>query len=230
MIRKRILFSSFILLLASCAGPRPGPDKQFAGAAGGAISGAGAGAVTGFQVGAGTGAGALVGAGVGAVAGSIRGAVQDTEEEQMAEFGRRTAQARARSWSQAVLQEQFDRRLDLHPTREIYPADLFFRGDLAALRPEAVGIVQEIARLNKRRMPWAKLVIASYARGKDGEEYPHTLAKRRALVIFNQLVQAGIEPRRLEARAVLLDGPILLDPLDDPLRYNQAIEIIAVDR
>jgi outer membrane protein OmpA-like peptidoglycan-associated protein len=216
--------------LAHCAGPTPGPDKQFAEAAGGAISGAGAGAVTGFQVGAGTGAGALVGASVGAVAGSIRGAIQDTEEESFVAFSKQTSAARARAWSQAVLQEQFNRRLELHPTRELYPADLFFEADESKLRKEAVPLVQEIARLSKKRMPWAKLVIASYVRAKEGDEYPNTLARKRAISIFNQLVQAGLEPRRLEARAVLLDAPILLDPIDDPLRYSQAIEIIAVDR
>jgi hypothetical protein len=28
----------------------------------------------------------------------------------------------------------------------------------------------------------------------------------------------------------VVDAPVLLDPLDDPTRYNQAIEIIAMDR
>jgi len=39
-----------------------------------------------------------------------------------------------------------------------------------------------------------------------------------------------VEPRRLETRAVVVDAPVLIDPNDNPTRYNQAIEIIPVDK
>ncbi|MBX7145592.1 MAG: OmpA family protein [Oligoflexia bacterium] len=226
-MRPVILFS---LWLAACAGPLPGPDKQMAEAGAGAAAGAGAGAVTGFQVGSGTGPGAFVGAGIGAVAGSIRGAIQDTQEEQQLEFAARSREVRTQAWAHDVLREQFQRRLELHPSREIYPADLFFSGDGAQLKPGAQALLREIARLNERRLPWSKLVIASYAKGADGGAWQEDVAGRRAKVVFNQFVQAGIEPRRLEARAVVVQEPLLLDPHDDPLRYNQAIEIIPVDK
>lgn len=219
-----------ISILAACAGPMPGPDKQMAEAGAGAAAGAGAGAVTGFQLGSGTGPGAFVGAGIGAVAGSIRGAIQDSQEEQQLQFAAQSRDVRAQAWAHDIIREQYQRRLELHPGREIYPADLFFTGDGAQLKPGAQSLIREIARLNERRLPWAKLVIASYAKGNDTASWPQDVAGRRAKAIFNQFVQAGIEPRRLEARAVMVDAPVLLDPHDDPLRYNQAIEIIPVDK
>lgn len=230
-MRRQRFIPLLVFVLCQCAPATPGPDKQFVGAATGAASGAAAGAVTGFQVGSGTGPGAFVGAGLGAVAGSVRGAMQDTSEESMLDLAARTREQRSIAWAQETLQEQYQRRLELHPTREIYPADLFFFGDSAKLRPDAGALVQELARMNKTRLPWSRLVIASYARGSGSKSgYAFDLAKRRSLELFNRFVHAGIEPRRLEARAVVLDSPLLIDPHDDPLRYNQAVELIAADK
>jgi hypothetical protein len=44
------------------------------------------------------------------------------------------------------------------------------------------------------------------------------------------MVRAGIEPRRLETRVIVVDAPVLIDPFDSPTRYNQAIEIIPIDK
>jgi outer membrane protein OmpA-like peptidoglycan-associated protein len=121
--------------------------------------------------------------------------------------------------------------MEMHPGRDIYPADLFFHGDSAKMCPSGVAIVKEIARLNEYRVPYSRIVIASYAKSLAPDSaYAAYLTEKRAREFVNQLVRAGVEPRRLETRAVVVDAPVLLDPLDDPTRYNQAIEIIAVDR
>ena len=111
----------------------PGPDKQAFGTLQGAATGAGAGAVTGFQIGAPTGAGALVGAGFGAVAGGIQGIMQDQSEEQLLALSTQTRRERERAMVHEVLREQYARRLELHPTRDLFPADLFFSGDDVSL-------------------------------------------------------------------------------------------------
>ena len=136
-----------------CAAPQPGPDKQFVGAVGGAATGAGAGAVTGFQLGAGTGPGAAVGAGVGAVVGGIQGIVQDMQEQDMLRLAAESRREREKAYVHEILAEHYKRRIELHPTRDIYPADIFFRGDESTLTPAGTAIVLEIARLNKRRLP-----------------------------------------------------------------------------
>lgn len=218
-------------VVSACAPAMPGPDKQFAGTMQGAAVGAGAGAVTGFQFSAGTGPGAAVGAGFGAIAGGIQGAIKDNTEVQMLELAAETREQRQRAWAQEILTDQYKRRLELHPTREIYPADLFFSGDEAKLRRGADSLVKELARMNKGRVPWTRLVVASYAKAAGGKSaYARALSERRARELVNQFVHAGLEPRRLVARGVVIDAPILIDPDDDPLRYSQAVEIIALDR
>ena len=233
-----------VVFCAACAGPTPGPDKQFSGGLQGAVVGAGTGAVTGFQVGAGTGPGAAVGAGIGAVAGGIQGFAKDSVEEQMLAMARATQSERERAVVHEILSDQWRRRTELHPTREIYPADLFFYGDETKLRPASVPLVLEIARLSKTRLPWSRLVIASYVKstpaakkedqGVEGDTKEQTYARhlslRRAEELGNYFVRAGIEPRRVETRAVIVGNPILVDPNDSPGRYNQAIEIIPLDR
>ena len=230
-MRVKFLFVISVLFAAGCADPYPGPDKQGGGMLEGAAVGAGTGAVTGFQVGAGTGPGAAVGAGVGAIAGGISGMVKDQEEEDLLALSSATRRERERAYVHEILRDHYKKRLELHPTRDIYPADLFFEGDDVKLRNSAVPIVRELAYSTRHRLPWSRMVIAAYVKASDKKsEYAQHLAEKRSRAIFDEFVRLGIEPRRLQARAVIIDAPILIDPDDNPGRYNQAIELIPVDR
>lgn len=223
-------FSLAILFAVGCA-PSPGPDKQFSGGLAGAATGAGAGAVTGFQLGAGAGPGAAVGAGFGAVAGGIKGYFQDQNEENLLRLSAETRNEREIAMVHEILNDHYRRRMELHPARDIYPADLFFRGDEVKLRPSACRLVKEIARLNKDRMPWSRLAIATYSRANtDDSFFARHLAEGRSKELVEYFVKSGIEARRLETRSIVIDAPLLIDPADDPSRYNQAVEIIPLDR
>lgn len=229
-VKLKLLLTLSLLSVLACR-PYHGPDKQFSGTLQGAAVGAGAGAVTGFQLGAPTGAGAAIGAGFGAVAGAVQGAVKDSLEEENIEIQNQIAFERLRSKAHRTILEQFERRLELHPSREIYPADLFFSGDDTAVRADAKPLAQELARLNENRQPWSRLVIACYVNSStDKNLYAKHLAEKRAEALGNWFVRTGINPRRIEARAVLVDGPVLIDPDDDSLRYNQAVEIMLLDK
>ncbi len=221
-----------LLVLSGCAAePVRGPDKQFAGTLSGAMTGAGAGAVTGFQLGAGTGPGAAVGAGLGAVAGGIQGLVQDQLEEQSIETAEGLTAARETARAHEILEDHFKRRMELHPTRDIFPAELFFGADNAELLCSAKPLVRELAKLNKERFPWSRLVIAAYVKAADdNSDFARYLAERRARVLGNAFIGAGIEPRRIKTRAVIMNEPILIDPADRSDRYNQAVELIHLDR
>lgn len=221
-----------VLLLTACAGGAyRGPDKQFEGGLQGAASGAGAGAVTGFQVGAGTGPGAAIGAGIGAIAGGIQGYAQDQTEDRLLDLSAEARREQERAYAQEVLIEHHKRRIELHPTRDIFPADLFFYGDEVRLRPGARAVLAEIARINKERLPWSTLVVAAYVKAADPDSaYAQHLAQRRARTLCDYLTRAGLEPRRLQTRAVVINQPLLIDPHDRADRYNQAIEIIPLDR
>ncbi len=211
--------------------PIPGPDKQSVGTFSGAAIGAGTGAVYGFQVGAGAGPGAWVGAAFGAVYGMINGLGFDLIEED--ELMREAEQQRLReiAWVQEVLQEHYARRLELHPTRDIYPADWFFDADSPTLKPSAVLLARELGYLTQQRMPWSRIVVAAYVTTNDKESaYAQYVTKKRAQEIALQFIKAGVEPRRVLTQGIPVAEPILVDPDDAPGRYRQAIEIIPLDR
>lgn len=220
-----------VAALGCATQPVPGPDKVFVSQAVGALEGAGAGAITGAQLTAGAGPGAAVGAGFGALVGAIQGFAEDQTEEVQLRSAAQMKAERGRALAQEVLAEQYKRRLELHPTREIYPADLFFRGDSVKMCAAGRHLVREIARLNEQRLPYSRIVVAAYAKGATPESpFAQYLVERRSREFVNQLVRLGVEPRRLETRAVVTDAPILIDPLDSPTRYNHAIELVPVDR
>lgn len=226
-----IPFFSLMFFSACSSQPIHGPDKQFAGGLSGAVTGAGAGAVTGFHLGAGTGPGALAGAGIGAVAGGIQGAVEDSLEEELLKTSAGLRKEREVVVAHEILQDHYRRRLELHPTRDIYPAEYFFEADQVKVRPGAHTLISEIAKLNKERFPWSRLVIAVYVKSDDVKsEYAQHLAERRARELGNLFISSGIEARRISTRAVIVPAPVLIDPLDRPDRYNQAVELIPVDR
>lgn len=228
-----IALCGMVSLAVGCSrAPVEGPDKAFSSAAVGAMEGAGAGAVMGFQMSAATGPGAAIGAGFGAAAGMIHGIVKDQFEETQIKTEAELRVATRRARAQEALAEHYKRRMALHPARDIYPADLFFSGDSATMCPRGVGMIREIARMNEFRLPYSRLVVAAYAKSTGSSEtsYVQHLTDRRSREFVNQLIRAGVEPRRLETRSVIMEGPLVLDPNDDPTRYNQAIEIIPVDR
>jgi outer membrane protein OmpA-like peptidoglycan-associated protein len=206
------------------------PDNQFRGVLTDGLNGAVAGAVTGFQLGSGTGPGAAVGAGLGAVAGGLKGAVSDQTAVELRAIAVERQRAFARAKAQQVVREQYEKRIVLHPNRDIYPADVFFASSSSELCLQGEAIMDEIRRLSSQRMPWSRLGIMSYVVAKNGEsKYAQDLAERRAVVLANELVRLGLEPRRLEARGIVLDQPILLDPHDSRTRYSQAVEFSLLD-
>jgi outer membrane protein OmpA-like peptidoglycan-associated protein len=228
----RLMSAGFLIGVLGCSStPVPGPDKQGSHTAFGALEGAGAGMITGAQVAGATGPGAAIGAGFGAVMGAIQGAFKDSIEEADIKTASQVRGAQSRVLAQGILSQHYQQRMEMHPGRDIYPADIFFRGDSAKMCPQGVAIVREIARLNEFRLPYSRIVVASYAKSSSPEStYLQHLTERRSREFVNQLVRAGVEPRRLETRAVVVDAPVLIDPRDDPTRYNQAIEIIPIDR
>ena len=227
------LFSVLLALtmLIACAAPVSGPDKQFAGMMQGAAVGAGAGAVTGAQVAAATGPGVAVGAGFGAVVGGVKGYLADLDEDRLMRLAGEMRHERQRAIAHEILQDHYAKRLEVHPTRDIYPADLFFFGDESKLRQCGRILVREMARMNKERIPSSRLAVVAYNMSKNQDvRYGRELAERRARAITNELIKSGIEPRRVEARAVIIDEPLVLDPNDHPDRYRQAIELLPLDR
>lgn len=226
---KYLFFSVILSSLISCA-PKPGPDKQFVGTLQGSVTGAVGGAVTGLQVGSGTGPGAFVGAGIGAITGGFRGLMQDRLEEELLRLQVDAAEARGDAFAQRILQEQWRRRKELHPGRDIFPADIFFTSDSVKLSPEGRAVLNEIYTLNKNRLPWSRFGILSYVQASDpNSQYARHLTSRRARAIGDYLIQLGLEPRRVSARSAVIPGPLVLSDKGRGDRYSQAVEFIPRD-
>jgi outer membrane protein OmpA-like peptidoglycan-associated protein len=85
-------------------------------------------------------------------------------------------------------------------------------------------------------MPWSRLRIVNYIKSQDStagertDAYATQLALDRSKALMNEFIKNGIDPRRIEAKAMIIDMPLVLDPKDHPARYNQAVEITPVDR
>lgn len=226
----------FLFGVIGCAATEParpvhGPDKQFSSGLQGAATGAGAGAVTGFQLGSAAGPAAFMGAGIGAVAGGIQGLAEDNADEQMMDLAARTRQEREVAQVHELLHDHYKRRTEIHPTRDIFPADLFFSADSDKVNTVGVRLVRELTELNRNRMPWSRLVIATYVKSENDEsEWAQELAKGRAVALGNLFTRFGINPRRIETRPVLVRAPVVDDPRDRPGRYSQAVELIVRDR
>lgn len=231
-------------LLGCSSKPIAGPDRQGAGALQGAASGALTGASIGVQAGAAAGPAGALGAGLGAIAGAIQGAALDVVEDRQIQVARMLETEEARTRVQQILTRHYGDRARLHPGRDIFAADLFFKGDESRLSDTGKHLIDEIAKLNKERMPWSRLVVASYVKGegrdKRSEEaeggrpsrdsWALKLAERRSEQVVNRLIKGGLEPRRLLARGVIVDAPVLMEPESLPGRYNQALEFMMLDR
>jgi outer membrane protein OmpA-like peptidoglycan-associated protein len=194
--------------------------------------GAGSGAVTGFQMGSvGSGQGAMIGAAFGAVYGMISGLGLDLLEEDQLRREFEEQQLREMAWTQEVLAEHYARRLELHPGRDIFPADIFFAADESKLRDDGLLLVEHLAQLNKYRMPWSRVLVTAYMKSSDlDSRYANYVSKKRAQQIATEFIRQGVEPRRVLTKAVTIPNPLVIDPDDAPGRYNQALELVTLDK
>lgn len=212
-----------------CCSPKLGPDKQAYGAAEGSASGALTGAVTGFQVGSSTGAGALVGAGFGALAGAVQGHSQDALEHALILISNEIQKTKEEAFAEEVLAMQLRRRNALFPSRDIFPADIFFRSDERQLSPEGKAVLRVIYRLNKDRLPWSRFGIASYILSNSPDSsYARHLSRKRGRAIGDYLVSLGMEPRRLSIVSAIRTEPLVKGSPEDE-RFGHAIEFFPKD-
>ncbi len=234
-MKNLIILVLLVVSVTSC-GYRPGPDKQGAGTLQGAATGAVSGGITGAQIASTTGPGIWIGAGLGAVAGAAQGMAADSMEQDQRRIGKEIYQEAEISKAHQILAEHYDRRLRMHPTRDIYPADYFFSTDERDLNEVSKALVDELARLNKDRLAWSRLRIINYIKSNESDStsgtnaYATQLALDRSKAIMNEFVANGVEPRRIDALAMIVNQPLVLDPEDSPGRYNQAVEIVPIDR
>lgn len=235
---QRYLLAIIALLVGACSPKVVHPrteksDMQELEGLRGALTGGISGAITGAQLSGATGPGALIGASLGAVSGSIRGAGLDTIERSLLMNRELLSELKGTTIAQDFLKDHFRKRIELHPGYDLYPADVFFEPASGKLSPLGLAIATEIAKINEHRKDWSRLGVISYVVGhkKQNENtvFSYDLTNKRALAIANQFIRSGIEGRRVLAIGKVVEKPVLVDPIDTPTRYAQAIEIRLLD-
>ena len=161
--------------------------------------------------------------------GFFQGLGLDIIENDELEKEEEIAKLREKAWAQGILSEHYERRIAMHPDRDIFPADLFFNEDKSTLKPEAYSLVSEIAGLQKNRKPWSRILVAVYNKSPESSEYSEFLSRKRARSVAQEMIRSGLEARRIICKGVAIDAPVLIDPEDRQDRYSQAVEIIALD-
>jgi hypothetical protein len=229
----RFYLCAFLCLLSSCStstAPVPGPDKQGIGLLTGGLIGAGSGMITGAQLSAPTGPGMAIGAAFGAVWGSLHGLGLDLIEEEELRLLAEVDRLHEKIWVQNALISHYEKKKDLHPDRDIFPADEFFTGDGVEVSRGGSLLAHAIAKRYMLASPSSRVLITSYhaTHGKNSE-YTSYLGKRRAQAIARELVAGGLEPRRFILKSVHIGAALVDDPYDDPARYTQAVEFSLVD-
>jgi hypothetical protein len=229
----RFKFFVVLLILVSCADyskPIPGRDKMGAGLLSGAAFGAGSGAITGAQFTASTGPGIWIGMGFGAVWGGLQGLGLDILEEEDLRIIYQVINTSDEVWAQYAILEHYDLKNDLHPGRDIFPADLFFAGSGTKLTEKGEAIAKVFVESLVCTRPSSRIEITVYNVSKDiKSSYSSFLGRKRADSLARILVDSGIEPRRLVTRSIILDNPLVIDPFDSPDRYYQALEFALLD-
>ena len=124
--------------------------------------------------------------GFGAVFGMLSGLGLDLIEED--ELRREDEKQRLReiAWIHEILSEHYARRMELHPNRDIYPADWFFESDSSKLKPEARLLVRHM-----NGIPIDLIGVASH------QQIDHTGRREEKAVTksFCQQTHAAIEQR-----------------------------------
>lgn len=222
----------FVILVCSCASPRPepGPDKQGYGLISGAAMGAASGAITGAQFAASAGPGAWIGAGFGAIWGSLHGLGLDILEEEDMRLFQELAQREDDIWAQYAFLEHVELKRELFPNRDIFPADNFFSGDNVNLTEEGKILARYLAKYVFSRDSFSRIQISSYVQTKDLQSpFTKHLTKKRAQALALVFSQQGVEPRRIVLQTVALGSPLVDDRYDSFNRYSQAIEFSLLD-
>ncbi len=86
-------------------------------------------------------------------------------------------------------------------------ADVLFAFDSARLRPEAQGLIEQVARWALDH-PLALLEVGGHADPLGGRVYNQRLSEERAQAVVRALKTAGVEPERLSARGYGNESPL----------------------
>lgn len=184
MVKRFSVLALIVMTMWGCAQPQ---TKTQQGAVYGTGIGAAIGAGLGQVIGGDTEAtliGAAIGAGLGGAAGASVGRYMDNQE--------------------AMLQQQFaasnaaNIQRDANVLAVTFKSDVLYDVNSAALKPGAYTEINRVATV-LMQYPQTVIQIAGHTDSSGSEEYNQGLSERRALGVYNALLNQGVAANRMQA-------------------------------
>jgi outer membrane protein OmpA-like peptidoglycan-associated protein len=201
------------LLVTSCATTG---DHTTEGAVVGTATGAGLGAALGYAIG-GTGHSAAIGAAAGAVAGGLTGAALGNYMDQQEEDLRRTV---GNSEYTTVRRERETIYLS-------FRSDVLFDSGSARLRSGAYAELDRVAQV-LHNYPETRIIVEGHTDAVGGYGYNMELSQRRAEVVADDLIQQGVNPRRVETYGYGPTRPVASNNSNYGRQMNRRVDVTIV--
>jgi len=202
-----LLAAGAALTLAGCVNPNAYPDNPNARTQNGAIIGGMAGALVGAQSDDDRLAKAVIGGAIGAALGGAIGASLDQQ----------AAELRAINPNFSVTNMGDYLIVNM-------PQDVLFATDSAALRPDLIASLGQVAQ-NLTSYPNSRIEVVGHTDNTGSAAYNMDLSQRRASAVASVLIQRGVPSSRLVAYGRGFDVPVASNATAEGRAKNRRVEI-----
>lgn len=202
-----LLAAGAALTLAGCVNPNAYPDNPNARTQNGAIIGGMAGALVGAQSDDDRLAKAVIGGAIGAALGGAIGASLDQQ----------AAELRAINPNFSVTNMGDYLIVNM-------PQDVLFATDSAALRPDLIASLGQVAQ-NLTSYPNSRIEVVGHTDNTGSAAYNMDLSQRRASAVAGVLIQRGVPSSRLVAYGRGFDVPVASNATAEGRAKNRRVEI-----
>jgi len=214
-----VLLLSVALVSAGCeeGGGFPGGTTG-KGAVLGGLLGAGTGAIIGSQTGN-VGAGTAIGAGIGTLAGGLVGYALSRQEKQL-----KRIEAESYQRDQELQDMVVRRNAQTQGLVVSLAGDFLFDTDSSTLKPGAYEKLNKIAAVMNDDQGTG-IVVKGHTDNRGSESYNIQLSQRRAEAVKNALVQAGVNPARIQAVGYGESQPLVSEETPAAWQQNRRVTI-----
>ncbi|MDX1605708.1 MAG: OmpA family protein [Candidatus Competibacterales bacterium] len=209
MFRSR--WSLSLVLIAALAVTACAPNDPYMRTKTGAAIGAIAGGILGHQLD--DDAGRYVGAAAGAALGGGIGYAMDRQAQQLQQLSMQNQQ----------LQMEVQRMQD-GSIRVNMPSEVLFDFDSAALKPQFMPTLNEIARILNQD-PRSTVTVVGHTDSTGSDSYNMNLSQRRAQSVANYLSSHGVSPNRLYAQGMGESQPRASNDTPQGRAQNRRVEL-----
>lgn len=198
------------LLLSACTDPAQlSPDSTFTKTQQGALIGAGGGALAGALIGGSTKSAAIGAAVGGAVGAGIGYSLDQQEADLRRDLGNEDVQI-TNTGDELIVS---------------LPQDLLFETDSAAVRPDLQDDLYRVAG-NLQQYPSSSIQVVGHTDSDGDAGYNQELSERRANAVAGVLVNAGVQPARMQTFGLGENQPVASNLSEDGKAQNRRVEIV----